>query len=191
MDQAPADASIDSQASATTDPAASTLAELPLTRTTRNGNDIEASKAVSTAPLAADGDNTTSAAPAAASFTSAKPAVVAVTKLAPIINPDMLFGPPTGPSTRLNALMSEKATAPAITGSTAPATLNTTPKDAPTVGMKRVTASTSAKNLCYIAYLEDHEPISCAAFEDYYKKLPKDEIKNWNSKSRLAKLTPA
>ncbi|KAF8954144.1 hypothetical protein BDZ97DRAFT_1867146 [Flammula alnicola] len=87
MDQAPADASIDSQASATTDPAASTLAELPLTRATRSGNDIEASKAVSTAPLAADGDNTTSAAPAAASSTLAKPAVVAVPKLAPIINP--------------------------------------------------------------------------------------------------------
>jgi hypothetical protein len=41
--------------------------------------------------------------------------------------------------------------------------------------------------LCYIAYLETHEPLTSTAFEVYYKALPKDEIKRWNELSKSKK----
>ncbi|KAF8152324.1 hypothetical protein B0H34DRAFT_800784 [Crassisporium funariophilum] len=133
------------------------------------------------------------------------PIVSTVTKAtpAPIVNPlDMLFGPATGPSTRAEALFAEKVSRTeallakhplqmvpvcdsclAPNGSPAPGMSNAAPKDTaaakdtPTAGMKRVTTSTAAKNLCYIAYLEDHKPITSAAFDKYYKNLSKDKMK--------------
>ncbi|KAF9486093.1 hypothetical protein BDN70DRAFT_235639 [Pholiota conissans] len=108
-------------------------------------------------------------------------------KPAPLVNPlDALFGPPSAPSTRRDALTADKASVPPRASP-----LKTATKDGAPEKVKEITASASAKNLCYIAYLETHERISSAAFNDYYKNLPKDEIKAWNSKSKLAKLKAA
>ncbi|KAF9471055.1 hypothetical protein BDN70DRAFT_939231 [Pholiota conissans] len=95
-------------------------------------------------------------------------------KPAPILNPlDDLFGPPNGRSTRRDALMMERV--PAIRKN-ATASPKSVVKENMTAKLQFITMSTSAKNLCYIAYLETHERISSAAFDEYYKKLPKDEI---------------
>ncbi|KAF8152517.1 hypothetical protein B0H34DRAFT_810375 [Crassisporium funariophilum] len=142
----------------------------------------------SAAPLGVDGavDRTSNVSvPIVSTVTKAMPA--------PIVNPlDMLFGPATGPSTCAEALFAEKvscaeallakkastANGPsAPNGSPAPGMSNAAPKDTPAAGMKHVTTSTAAKNLCYIAYLEDHKPITSAAFDKYYKNLSKDKMK--------------
>ncbi|KAF8968612.1 hypothetical protein BDZ97DRAFT_1916044 [Flammula alnicola] len=56
-----------------------------------------------------------------------------------------------------------------------------------TGNLKKVTKSNAPKNLCYKAYLDNHEPITPAAFEVFYKALPKDEIKHWNELSKSKK----
>jgi hypothetical protein len=44
-----------------------------------------------------------------------------------------------------------------------------------------------SRNLCYISYLESHEPITSAAFEAYWKGLTKAESKHWMNLSRSKK----
>ncbi|KAF8961792.1 hypothetical protein BDZ97DRAFT_1920928 [Flammula alnicola] len=117
-----------------------------------------------------------------------------------LVNPfNALFGPATGPSTRIESLRAT-ATAAKVSGK---ATIKSLVKDggkgkkgdtqpaensktfAP--GMKRVTASAAPKNLCYIEYLETHDPITPAAFESYWKAMDKDEIKKWATLSKSKK----
>lgn len=51
----------------------------------------------------------------------------------------------------------------------------------------RVIDITYFRNLCYISYLESHEPITSAAFEAYWTGLPKDESKHWTNLSKSKK----
>ena len=37
------------------------------------------------------------------------------------------------------------------------------------------------RNLCYLDFLKENEPITCAAFEKYYKGLSKADIKVYSS----------
>ena len=43
------------------------------------------------------------------------------------------------------------------------------------------------RDLCYISYLESHEPITSTAFEAYWKGLTKEESKNWMNLSKSKK----
>ncbi|KAF8958602.1 hypothetical protein BDZ97DRAFT_1923497 [Flammula alnicola] len=118
-----------------------------------------------------------------------------------LVNPfNALFGPATGFSTRIESLRAT-ATAAKVSGK---ATIKSLAKDggkgkkgdtqpaensnltfAP--GMKRVTASAAPKNLCYIEYLETHDPITPASFESYWKAMNKEEIKKWTDLSKVKK----
>ncbi|KAF8971771.1 hypothetical protein BDZ97DRAFT_1753026 [Flammula alnicola] len=97
-----------------------------------------------------------------------------------------LFGPPVGPSTRLESLRAvkekgqlgsddrKKTRKQATTAATASVdNVNVT------AGMKKVTKTFAPKNLYYIEYLKSHAPITISAFEAQWKKLGKHEQKHW------------
>ncbi|KAF8956351.1 hypothetical protein BDZ97DRAFT_1925553 [Flammula alnicola] len=123
----------------------------------------------------------------------------------PIINPiSKIHGPPSAPTKHSDALRDTQAAqkakvdaavtnADTLQSRVSEDTSNEKAPEAPsssktaTGNLKKVTKSNAPKNLCYKAYLDNHEPLTPAAFEAFYKTLPKDEIKHWNELSKSKK----
>ncbi|KAF8805267.1 hypothetical protein BYT27DRAFT_6672204 [Phlegmacium glaucopus] len=110
-----------------------------------------------------------------------------------------LFGPAIGPSGRLESLgETSKGIVKEARVSTAKEASNATEKvytESESIaraktfgpGTKRVTTSSSAKNLYYIEYLQLNEPITPAAFEAHWSGLTKDTVKKYMLLSKSQK----
>ncbi|KAF8151583.1 hypothetical protein B0H34DRAFT_810627 [Crassisporium funariophilum] len=163
--------------------------------------------AASATPTPPDGTReATTQAPVAADVAEGTTRSLRATARRPIINPiTKMHGPPSVPTKRSDALrvtqaaQNTKADAVITSSDTSrsrviegPSATESAPEPSSTSktlcgNLKKVTKSNAPKNLCYQAYLENHEPLTPAAFEVFYKALPKDEVKQWNELSKLKK----